>query len=118
MQVAYVTPYYNGACDGRYGRFHDWVHAVRDANDPPFDADVYVNLYDRELVVEVAMGDNPREIEHIEKHLDKDFIIYVAARNQEILEGLTQRMQEKGLETDRVDFRTVREFNDLEELPE
>lgn len=41
MQVAYVTPYYNGACDGRYGRFHDWVHAVRDANDPPFDADVY-----------------------------------------------------------------------------
>jgi hypothetical protein len=64
------------------------------------------------------MGDNPREIEHIEKHLDKDFIIYVAARNQEILEGLNQRMQEKGLETDRVDFRTVREFNDLEELPE
>lgn len=41
MQVAYVTPYYNGACDGRYGRFHDWVHAVRDTDDPPFDADVY-----------------------------------------------------------------------------
>lgn len=41
MQVAYVTPYYNGACDGRYGRFHDWIHAVRDADDPPFDADIY-----------------------------------------------------------------------------
>lgn len=41
MQVAYVTPYYNGACDGRYGRFHDWIHAVRDTDDPPFDADVY-----------------------------------------------------------------------------
>ncbi|MDB2241917.1 glycosyltransferase family 4 protein [Halorubrum ezzemoulense] len=41
MQVAFVTPYYNGACDGRYGRFHDWIHAVRDTDNPPFDADVY-----------------------------------------------------------------------------
>ena len=41
MKIAYVTPYYNGACDGRYGRFHDWIHAVRDADDPPFDAEVY-----------------------------------------------------------------------------
>ena len=64
------------------------------------------------------MGDNPREIDHIEKHLDKDFTIWVAARNQEILEGLKQRMQEKGLQTDRVDFRTVRDFNDLEEIPD
>lgn len=41
IQIAYVTPYYNGACDGRYGRFHDWIHAVRDTDDPPFSADVY-----------------------------------------------------------------------------
>ena len=113
--------------EGRGGIIHRyWQHRIKEQLEEQgveafletFDADVYVNLYDRELVVEVAMGDNPREIEHIEKHLDKDFIIYVAARNQEILEGLNQRMQEKGLETDRVDFRTVREFNELEELSE
>jgi len=40
MNIAYVTPYYNGACDGRYGRFHDWIHAARDADDPPFDFDI------------------------------------------------------------------------------
>jgi DNA-binding MarR family transcriptional regulator len=112
--------------EGRGGVIHRyWQHRIKEQLEEQgveafletFDADVYVNLYDRELVVEVAMGDNPREIEHIEKHLDKDFIIYVAARNQEILEGLKQRMQEKGLETDHVDFRTFREFNDLEEVP-
>lgn len=41
MNVAYVTPYYNGACDGRFGRFHDWVHAARDMAEPPFEFDVY-----------------------------------------------------------------------------
>ncbi|WP_436910741.1 glycosyltransferase family 4 protein [Halosimplex marinum] len=40
MRVAYVTPYYNGACDGRFGRFHDWVHWGRDRG-APFEFDVY-----------------------------------------------------------------------------
>jgi hypothetical protein len=64
------------------------------------------------------MGDNPREIEHIEKHLGKDFIVWVAARNQDILDGLQQRMEEKGLHTDNVVFRLVRDFNEIENLPE
>lgn len=41
MNVAYVTPYYNGECDGRFGRFHDWVHTARDMDDAPFEFDVY-----------------------------------------------------------------------------
>jgi len=45
-----------------------------------------------ELVVEVAMGNNNREIDHIEKHLAKDFVVCVAARNQEIGDGLKQRL--------------------------
>lgn len=40
MRVAYVTPYYNGACDGRFGRFHDWVHWGRDRG-APFEFEVY-----------------------------------------------------------------------------
>lgn len=41
MKVSYVTPFYNGACEGRFGRFHDWVHALRDMPDPPFEFDVH-----------------------------------------------------------------------------
>lgn len=41
MKVSYVTPFYNGRCDGRFGRFHDWVHALRDMDDPPFEFDVH-----------------------------------------------------------------------------
>ncbi|WP_337652366.1 glycosyltransferase family 4 protein [Halomontanus rarus] len=41
MHVAYVTPFYTGQMDGRFGRFHDWVHALRDADDPPFTFEVH-----------------------------------------------------------------------------
>lgn len=40
MDVAFVTPFYNGQCDGRFGRFHDWVHTLREMDDPPFAFDV------------------------------------------------------------------------------
>lgn len=41
MKVSYVTPFYNGECEGRFGRFHDWVHALRDMDDPPFEFDIH-----------------------------------------------------------------------------
>ncbi len=40
MKVAYLTTYYNGAVDGRFGRFHDWAHRLRDRDDPPFESTV------------------------------------------------------------------------------
>ena len=76
-----------------------------------FDADVYVNMGNMELAVEVAMGNNQREIKHVEKHLEKDFAVWIACRNQEILEGLKQRLEENELLDDRVVFRLLREFN-------
>lgn len=39
--IAYLTTYYTGDIDGRLGRFHDWVHRLRDRPDPPFDAEVH-----------------------------------------------------------------------------
>lgn len=63
------------------------------------------------------MGDNPREIDHIKKHLDTSFTVWVAARNQEVRDGLKQRMEEEGLDTDRVVFRLVRDFCDPENSP-
>lgn len=44
MKIAYVTPFYNGECDGRFGRFHDWVHTLRDMDDRPFECDVHAAM--------------------------------------------------------------------------
>ncbi|MXR52391.1 ATP-binding protein [Halovenus sp. WSH3] len=105
--------------EGRGGIVHRyWQQFIRDAFEEAgwhaflekFDADVYVNMGNTELAVEVAMGDNPREIKHVEKHLEKDFIVWIASRNKEIQEGLKQRMQEQGLNPDQVVFRLLREF--------
>jgi hypothetical protein len=82
-----------------------------------FDADVYVNMGDTELAVEVAMGNNPREIKHVEKHLDKFDTVWITCRNQEVRDGLQQRIQENSLNSDRVVFRLFREFNEDETLP-
>jgi DNA-binding PadR family transcriptional regulator len=111
---------------GRGGIVHRyWQHRIKEAFEDAgwhaflekFDADVYVNMDTSELVVEVAMGNNPREIEHIKEHLDTSFTIWVAARNREIRDGLKQRMKEEGLDTDRVVFRLVRDFHRPENLP-
>jgi len=44
MKVSYLTPFYSAQCDGRFGRFHDWVHALRDMHSPPFDFYVHTPL--------------------------------------------------------------------------
>lgn len=41
MKVAYVTGFYNGKIDGRLGRFHDWVHRLRDMDNPPFEHEIH-----------------------------------------------------------------------------
>jgi len=110
--------------EGRGGIIHRyWQHFIRDTFEEAgwhsflekFDADVYVNMGNMELVVEVAMGDNPREIRHLEKHMEKDFIVWIACRNKQIREGLKQRMKENGLDPDQVVFRLLRESRELEE---
>lgn len=111
---------------GRGGIIHRyWQHQVKEAFEETgwpaflekFDADVYVNMDTSELAVEVAMGDNPREIKHVEDHLERGFVVWVAARNKEIRDGLKQRIEENDLDTDRLVFRLFREFNELESLP-
>lgn len=37
MKVLYVTPFYSSSLDGRFGRFTDWSHHLRDTEDPPFE---------------------------------------------------------------------------------
>jgi len=110
---------------GRGGVIHRyWQHQIKDLFEDAgwsaflekFDADVYVNMRNTELVVEVAMGDNPREIKHLEKHLERFDTVWIACRNEEVREGLRQRLAENSLEDDRVVFRLFREFQS-EQLP-
>jgi hypothetical protein len=109
--------------EGRGGVVHRyWQHRIKEAFEDAgwhsflekFDADVYINMGNTELVVEVAMGDNPREIQHLRDHLEKGFTVWIAARNKEVLKGLKQRIQEKDLDTGSVVFRLVRDFNSSE----
>jgi len=111
---------------GRGGVIHRyWQHRIQDAFENTgwtaelevFDADVYVNMDDTELAVEVAMGNNPREIKHVEKHLEKFDTVWITCRNHDVQDGLKQRIQENDLDTDRVVFRLFREFNEDETLP-
>ncbi|RJX52008.1 ATP-binding protein [Halonotius pteroides] len=109
---------------GRGGIIHRyWQNQIKEAFEEQgldaflekFDADVYVNMGNMELVVEVAMGNNQREVDHLKQHLESGFdAVWVAARKQEVLEGLKQRIEEEGLNLDRVAFRLVRDFRELE----
>lgn len=105
---------------GRGGIIHQyWQHQIKEAFEEAgwtasiemHDADIYVDMGNMELAVEVAMGDNPREIEHVEKHLDQGFTVWVVCRNREVQEGLRQRLEENELLSDSVLFRRFREFS-------
>ncbi|WP_436935726.1 ATP-binding protein [Halovenus marina] len=111
---------------GRGGIIHRyWQHFIRDAFEEAgwhaflekFEADIYVNMGNTELAIEVAMGDNPREIKHVEKHLERGFILWITCRNKEIQEGLKQRIEEQGIDTDQLVFRLLRDFQKSENLP-
>lgn len=58
-----------------------WQHRIKElfekagwsAKRELFDADVYVNVGETELVIEIAMSDAEREIDHVQQHLKKGF---------------------------------------------
>ena len=106
---------------GRGGIIHQyWQHQIKEAFEAAgwtaaiekHDADVHVDMGNTELAVEVAMGNNPREIEHVEKHLEQDFTVWIICRNKTIQKGLHQRLKQRQLLTNRVLFKRFREFSD------
>jgi DNA-binding MarR family transcriptional regulator len=111
---------------GRGGIIHRyWQDRIKDVFEAAgwtdeierFDADIYASMGNRELVVEVAMGNNPREVDHVRQHLDTDFVVWVACRNPGVRDGLQQRMAENDVFEERVVFRLLRDFNNPENLP-
>lgn len=83
-----------------------------------FDADVYVNLGDTELVIEVAMTNAAREAAHVEQHLATGFdAVWVVCRTEAVRAGIRERLAENGLLTDQVSLRLVRDVCDDEFSP-
>ena len=108
---------------GRGGVVHRfWQHWIRDrfeeagwaASVELFNADIYVNLGDTELVIEVAMGDNSREIRHVEEHLETFDVVWVTCRNEQVRDGIKQQLEERRLLDEHVAVSLFREFSDPE----
>ena len=82
---------------GRGGITHRyWQHRIKElfeaagwpAKRELFDADIYVNMHDMELVIEVAMAVDDREIEHVDQHLNRGFDrVWVVCRNVSVRDG-------------------------------
>lgn len=108
---------------GRGGIVHQfWQHRLKElfeaagwpAKRELFDADVYVNMGETELAVEVAMEDTQRECEHVDKHLSSFDAVWIVCRNEAVRDGLRKRLAEHDLLTDRVTLRLVQDINNIE----
>lgn len=82
-----------------------------------FDADVYVYLGDTELVVEVAMGDNPREIQHVEEHLETFDVVWVTCRNEQARDRIKERLVERVCLDESVAVSLFHDLSDPETTP-
>lgn len=105
---------------GRGGIVHKfWQHRIKETFEPKatftkierLDADVYVEINELRLAIEVARSNRKREIEHVEKHLDNDFDgVVVACQNEHVRQALERRLAENDLLTDDVQLRLLRFF--------
>jgi hypothetical protein len=108
---------------GRGGIVHRyWQHRIVEeceaagwsAKPELFDADVYVHTGEAELYVEIAMGDNPREIDHVEQHLDAADDVWIFCRNETVRGGLRERLAENELLREPITLRLVSEVGTLQ----
>ena len=109
--------------EGRGGVVHRyWQHQVQEifeeagwtAQIEVFDADVYVHMDEVELAIEIAMGPNDREIEHVEKHLSKDFEVWIVCRNPEVKTKLQSKLNDKAVDENCVQTMLVHDLVDID----
>lgn len=109
---------------GRGGVVHRyWQHQVQEAFElagwtadlERHDTDVYVEMDGKEIAVEIAMGDNDREVEHAKQRLEQGFHkVIVVCPNQKVITKLKKKMEEKDLDMKWLEFRSFRDFKDTE----
>ncbi|MUV56726.1 ATP-binding protein [Halogeometricum sp. CBA1124] len=109
--------------EGRGGVVHQyWQQQVQElfgeagwtAQIEVFDADAYVHMDEVELAVEIAMGPNDREIEHVEKHLSKDFEVWIVCRNPEVKTELQSKLKDKAVDEDCVQMMLVHDLVNID----
>nr|WP_308203536.1 DUF87 domain-containing protein [Halobium salinum] len=112
--------------EGRGGVVHRyWQHHIKQlfekagwtAEIEVFDTDIYVHMDDFELAVEIAMGNNAREIEHVDKHLSKNFEVWILTPDKSVRERLKQRLKNSDTSLDHVAFRLLYDFTESDAIP-
>jgi len=97
----------------------DWQHQVKEAFQTAgwaakvelFDADVYINTGQIEIVVEIAMENTERKLDHIKQHQETGYdVIWVVCPNEEVREGLQQRTEAAGCNSEHLIFQLVHEI--------
>ncbi|MCY4730464.1 ATP-binding protein [Natronomonas gomsonensis] len=111
---------------GRGGVVHRyWQHRVSDSLEEEglntviekSHADVYVNVDGEAVAVEVAMGRNDREVEHISDRLDKKFDrVVTLCRNESIKGFIENRISDIDVSTEQVEIRLLRQFLNRDSL--
>ncbi|WP_276273654.1 ATP-binding protein [Haloarcula litorea] len=107
---------------GRGGVVHRyWQHQISDKLEekglnPVIEkshADVYVNFEGEGIAIEVAMGRNEREINHISDRLEQGFDrVVTLCRNKSVKGFLEDKLQDVDVSSDQVDVLLLREFFD------
>ncbi|WP_254767473.1 hypothetical protein [Salinilacihabitans rarus] len=118
---------FNPRFEGRGGIVHRyWQHRIKErfeeagwtADLEGDDADVYVSMGNTDLAVEVAMGNKPRELEHVETHLENDIAVWIVCRTEIVKKGLRQRIAERDIQSEQITLHLFQDFSETKTLPE
>lgn len=73
------------------------------------DADIFAKNQSREIAVEVALSQDQREIEHVEKHLGKGFDkVIIGTDKKKYKTGLDEKLEENGLNKKSVEIKLLK----------
>jgi len=106
---------------GRGGIEHRyWQHRVSDKlGDAVIEkdhADVYVETGEDRIALEIALGRNEREIQHLSDRLEQDFDrVITLCRNNGVQSFIESKLEDTELPEEQVDILLLREFLDTEQ---
>jgi len=106
--------------NGRGGVVHRyWQHQIKEmlesagfaAGIEKMDIDVYGNSGKEEIAVEVAMGKNQREIDHIKDRQRRGLNVLVACQNRGIIEYLKSKVSDEEIDESSVEFQQFQQLS-------
>jgi DNA-binding MarR family transcriptional regulator len=108
---------------GRGGIKHRyWQHRLKNhleengwaAKLEELDADIYANNGEHQIAVEIALSSRDREIDHVQKHLERGFDhIIIGAGSKAIQDKLVQKLEENKLNPESVDIHVLQNLQEM-----